>query len=347
MNNKIQKILFFDQFTSFEELLKSHKRSRRAKRYKYSVIDFENNLFDNLSKLELELKNGTYKVGKYKTFYIYEPKKREIQSLGYRDRIIQHSVCDNFLVPYYDKKLVYCNCACRIGKGTYFARQLLKRYYVEFFKKYGKNGYVLKCDIKKYFANIDHKILKNKLNEIKDKKCVNLLFSIIDSYNKDIEKGLPIGNQVSQILGVVYMDKIDRLIKEILRVKFYVRYMDDLILLSSNKNELKLCLHKIIEELKTLKLELNQKTNISRLKNGLEFLGAKYEIQDTGKIVLKIKEQTKRKFNNKLKVVKFYNSKKLIEQNYIKSQIGGEKGHLKGFNANKMFCGHRTALLSI
>ena len=328
--NTIKKLLTYEELTSFEELYKSHKVARKCKRHKYATIEFENNLFTNLSKLENELKNGTYQVGKYKTFYIYEPKKREIQALGYKDRIVQHSLCDNFLIPYFDKRLIYANCACRIGKGTFFARKLLKKYYVEFYKKYKTNGYVLKCDIRKYFANIDHQVLKKLLDNIKDKKCVELLHIIIDSYHKNLGIGLPIGNQVSQIMGVVYLDKIDRLIKEKLHIKYYVRYMDDLVLISSCKQELKNCLCEIKNCLLSLKLELNNKTNITPLKQNLEFLGAIYHVGNNGKIYLRVKPKTKVRFKRAYNLSRYANK----NSHYKQMLIAGMKGHLKGFDIN-------------
>ena len=118
------------QLTNFENLLRAHKIARCSKRHKRDVIEFEQNLFDNLCELENELKTKTYRVGPYKTFYIYEPKKREIQALGYKDRIVQHTICDNFLTPYYKNKLIYANCACQEGKGSYFARKLRKQYII-------------------------------------------------------------------------------------------------------------------------------------------------------------------------------------------------------------------------
>ncbi len=341
----MQQWLSYEMLTSFSELLKSHKIARKSKRHKYATIDFENNLCANLTKLEQSLNDGTYKVGKYKTFFIYEPKKREIQALGYKDRVVQHSLCDNFLIPYFEPRLIYANCACRKGKGTYFARQLLKKYYVEFHKKFGTRGYVLKCDIKKYFASIDHNILKNLLSKIPDKKTYELLCTIIDSYHKDTKMGLPIGNQVSQILGVVFLDKVDRIIKEQCKIKYYVRYMDDLVLISESKQTLVKCLEKIQNALNQLNLKLNDKTNISAITTNVEFLGAIYKMTKTGKVILRVRKQTRRRINNRVKTV----CPLLGEEIEIlkKAIIGGLKGHFKGFNANRIFCSKRARLRSL
>lgn len=338
----IQMYMTYYELSSFPVLLKSHKIARKSKRHKYGTIDYENNLCTKITSLEQELKNGTYKVGKYRTFFVTEPKKREIQALGYKDRIVQHSLCDNFLIPYYEPRLIYANCACRKGKGTYFARQLLKRYYVEFYKKFGTKGYVLKCDIHKYFASIDHDILKNLLSKIPDKQVYNLLCTIIDSYHFDTNVGLPIGNQVSQILGIVFLDKIDRIIKEKCQIKHYVRYMDDLILLSNSKKKLVECLFEIENGLKQINLVLNEKTNISAITTNVEFLGAVYKMTKTGRVILRVRKQTRKRINARIKAIKNLSGEEITVLK--KAIIGGLKGHLKGFNANRFFITKRVFL---
>ena len=328
------KELSFDELISFEALYKAHTVARCSKRQKWDVIAFENNLFSNLTKLEQSLKNGEYKVGNYKKFTIHEPKEREIEALGYPDRVVQHTICDNFLTPYYDRRLIYANCACRIGKGSHFARKLLKSYFVNFIKHH-KKGYILKCDIKKYFANINHEQLYKIIDKIKDKKVVTLLKVIIESYNSDIGVGLPIGNQVSQIMGIVYLDKIDRLIKEQLRIKYYVRYMDDLILIHESKEYLKQCFEKINKVLSSLKLEFNKKTQFLRISQGVEFLGAKYVVKDN-KVLQFIKKQSKKKFIKNKKNLAILKAHSLISKDYIKSSTAGIKGHTKGFNCHRL-----------
>ncbi len=328
------KELSFDELTSFEALYKAHTVARCSKRQKWDVIAFENNLFSNLTNLEQSLKNGEYKVGNYKKFLIHEPKEREIEALGYTDRVVQHTICDNFLTPYYDRRLIYANCACRIGKGSHFARKLLKSYFVDFIKRF-KKGYILKCDVKKYFANINHQELYKIIDKIKDKKVVALLKVIIESYNSDIGVGLPIGNQVSQIMGIVFLDKLDRLIKEQLRVKYYVRYMDDLILIHESKEYLKQCFEKINNVLSSLKLEFNKKTQFLRISQGVEFLGAKYIVKDN-KVLQFIKKQSKKKFIKNKKNLERLKAHSLISSDYIKSSIAGIKGHTKGFNCHRL-----------
>ena len=252
----------YEKICDFENLYKAHKRARCCKRHKKDVILFEMNLAENLWNIKTSLENRTYKVAGYNKFMIYDPKEREIQALSYYDRIVQHVLCDEVLTPFFDNRLIYDNCACRIGKGTHFALKRLTKFFHNHYQKYGASGYILKCDIRKYFSSIHHEVLKSRLQTvISDKDILNLLFHIIDSFEHSPNRGLPMGNQTSQLFALYYLDPLDRFIKEKLRIKHYVRYMDDLALLSDDKDYLKDCLknmQKIVNN--QLKIEFNDKT---------------------------------------------------------------------------------------
>lgn len=209
----------WDTMIGFTGLYKAHRRARLGKRHKKEVIEFEMNLSENLWATHYDLKYGKYRVGGYHTFMIYDPKEREIQAIHYRDRIVQHTFCDNFLTPLLDRHLIYDNAACRKNKGSHFAIKRLRRFMTEHYKNYGKNGYFIQIDVKKYFASIDHTVLKEKLKRIvKRDDVLSLLYNIIDSYNKEEDKGLPMGNQTSQCFALLYLSDVDRFIKERLRV---------------------------------------------------------------------------------------------------------------------------------
>ena len=159
-------MLSYEELFSFENLLKAHYKARLCKRNKKQVVAFELNTGANIIKLQKELLTYNYRIEKYNTFYIYEPKKRRVDALSYRDRIVQHVLCDNYIMPYLEKRLIFDNSACRVGKGTDFARKRLKKFYTEYYRKYKNKGYVLKCDIHQFFQSIDHEVLKELL--IKD-----------------------------------------------------------------------------------------------------------------------------------------------------------------------------------
>lgn len=292
----------YEKLYDFQNLYKAHTVARRSKRNTREVIEFEMNLGKNLAALSDEIKNGTYKMQDYYSFAIYDPKYRVIHALHYRDRVVQHCLCDEILAPILDKKLIYDNAACRIGKGTHFAIDRVSKFLHDFYTKHGTCGYFLKCDIRKFFDNIDHGILKQKLSKaIDDKHILTLLYQIIDGFEAAPGKGLPLGNQTSQWFAIFYLDGLDRLIKEKLHIKYYSRYMDDCVLIHQDKEHLRNCLEQMRQCAKSLKIELNEKTEIFPIKNGVAYLGWHIYLTETGKVIRKVKQQTKYKYKRKLK----------------------------------------------
>ena len=193
------------------------------------------------------------------------------------------------------------------------------------------NGYFLKCDIRKFFDNIDHFTLKQKLSKVvADTDVLTLLYQIIDSFEVSNGKGLPLGNQTSQWFAIFYLDGFDRLIKEKLRIKYYSRYMDDCVLLHNDKSYLRDCLEKIREYAATeLKLDFNEKTKIFPIKNGVDYLGWHIYLSQSGKIIRKVKQQTKYKYKRKLKYFQTAYSKNQLEFCYIMQVLSSYKAHLE------------------
>lgn len=262
---------------TIENLLVSHKKCRRCKQHKREVVVFELNLFENLLKIRNEILNKTYTIKHYRVFEVYEPKKRTIESLSYKHRVIQRCLCDFLLKETLEPYLIFDNAACRENKGTDFARNRLKGFIKKFFVKFGFEGYYLKCDIKKFFPSIDHNILKEKLKKIFSEEIMWLLCVFIDSINN---VGLPIGNQTSQWFALVLLNDLDHFVKETLGCKYYIRYMDDIVIIHHDKEFLRNCKKIILHIVKGLNLSLNSKTKISKLSEGIDFLGFKYKIKD-------------------------------------------------------------------
>ena len=227
----------YEKIYDFQNLYKAHKRARLGKRNTREVIEFELNLSENLTRLSDSLRDHSYRVSGYYSFDVYDPKLRRIHALHYRDRVVQHAICDEVLAPVLDRKLIYDSAACRIGKGTSFAIRRVSEFMNEFYKRHGTSGYFLKCDVRKFFENIDHEILKAKLKRVfaNEPEVLDLLCVIIDSYESEPGKGLPLGNQTSQWFANYYLDEFDRLIKEKLRLKYYSRYMDDCVIIHDDK----------------------------------------------------------------------------------------------------------------
>ena len=209
-------------------------------------------------------------MSSYNIFKIYEPKERIIVSLKLTDKIINHLVTRCILIPSIIPILIDQNVATRPNMGTSKGIEYYKKYRQRFNYKYGKY-YILKCDIKKYFASINHDILKQMLKKvIKDNDALNIINTIIDSY----PTGLAIGSMTSQILAIFYLNDFDHYVKEQLKIEGYIRYQDDILLFHNDKQYLVECLEKIKNYLNdNLKLELNNKTRIYHSHEKLIFIG--------------------------------------------------------------------------
>ena len=324
----------FEAMTSFEKMYEAYRRAASCKRSKKEVIDFELDLSNNLWGIISRMENKTYRISGYHRFMIYDPKEREIQALSFRDRVVQHCLCDNILRPYFEKRLIYDNAACREGKGTHFAMNRLNVFLREHYKKHGTKGYILKYDIRHYFDSIDHEILKRKLNGIPDRNVLGLLYHIINSYAKETnpitgeEKGLPMGNQTSQWFALYYLDTLDRVIKEKMRIKHFIRYMDDGIIIHESKEYLRHVLKEMEQEAKELKVEFNEKTQIFPICEGVDFLGFRFYLTDSGKVIRRLRTSNKKRWKRRLKKYQkdYCAGEKTCEE--IKRSIVSYRGHL-------------------
>lgn len=329
----------YDDLFTFENLYKAHLKARLCKRNKKDVIQFELNLSSNLWDLYDRLHDRTYRVSGYNKFTIYEPKKREIQALAYKDRIVQHCLCDNYLYPLLTARFIYDNGACQKGKGTDFAMNRLSDFFRDYYKQNKTNeGYILKADIHHYFPSINHECLKWKMRRvIQDKDILEMIERIIDSYENDKGKGLPMGNQTSQLFALYYLDQLDRQIKERLHIKYYVRYMDDMVLIHKDKEYLQSCLKRMTETVEDeLSLEFNEKTQIFPIKNGIDFLGFHFYMTETGKVIRKVRTSTKKKYKTRMKLMKRQYEDCEIELEDIKKVLPGFNGHLKRGHTYKL-----------
>lgn len=328
----------FEKIWDFNNLYKAHKAARLGKRDTREVINFEMNLATNLSKLSDSIRDKTYAMSGYYNFYVYDPKKRKIHALHYIDRVVQHCLCDEVLAPIIDKKLVYDNAACRLNKGNHFAIARVSKFLRDFYQKNGSDGYFLKFDIRKFFDSIDHNILKAKLHKLfSDKDIRWLLDMIIDSFQTSPGKGLPMGNQTSQWFAIYYLDILDRLIKERLHIKYYSRYMDDGVLIHKDKDYLKECLmHMQAMANNELLLDFNEKTQIFPLRNGVDYLGFHIYLTDTGKVIRKLKQQTKKKYKKKLKYLAHAYRYGNVEFEEIQQILASYKAHLSYGHTDKL-----------
>ena len=288
----------FEKVIDFGNMYKAYRKSKCGKGYKKSSAKFNLMALDGINVLIEQLKNKTYTVSDYTEFKVYEPKERIIQTTSFKDKVVQHSLCDNVLLPRMQEIFIYDNCAGQKGKGTLFGLDRLSEQMKEFYDTHGMNGYILKCDITKFFYNISHEKLKEIVNYHfgYDKDICWLCNLFIDSTEG---KGIPLGNQINQGFALLYLDSMDKLIKNKLNIKFYGRYMDDFYLIHQNKAYLKYCLEIITDHLKTLDLTVNGKTQIFPLKNGVNYLGFHTYVTTNGKVIRKLKNQNKRNAQKK------------------------------------------------
>lgn len=248
--------------TAYNEVCRNTKNKRKVENLRqYKSI--------YISRIYNILINNNYVVGPYNKFTIYEPKKRIIVSQNVQDKIINHLVARYILYPAILPCLIDANVASRKNLGTNAGLTLVKNFHRKCKIKYDKY-YILKFDISKFFASIDHDILKKKiLRKIKDKDALKILFDIIDS----VPNGLGIGSMTSQVLAIFYLNDLDHFIKEKLKINCYVRYQDDALLFHPSKKYLEYCLQEITNFLNKEKLKLNAKTRIYSSNDNFLFLG--------------------------------------------------------------------------
>lgn len=359
----------YNEILIYEHALNMFHKIKRNCKNKEAVYNFRLNLNTNIFNILTKLYKGEYKFSYYRIFMIRDPKYRIIMSENIPDKLVNHLVSKYILLPCLESKLIDTNVATRINKGSSYA---FKKFieYIKKLKYLNKNIYILKIDIKKYFYNIDHEIIFNKLKKyIKDKKALSLLKTIINSTNEkyvnerieflkkekinyikslnisdnektkkiktineiplyEYNKGLPIGNMTSQILAIFYLNDVDHFIKDELKYKYYIRYMDDLLIIDTDKDKLKENFKLIEKKINELKLSTNAKSNIYKLNNGISFLGYVFKIDKNNKLLIRYNNKTIRRINKKLDNLYLYDYEK-----YLRSS-GSYKGYLKMSNTN-------------
>jgi RNA-directed DNA polymerase len=261
---------------SYENLEHAYRKARKHKTTKWYVVEFEKNLKENLILLQSELLSKTYLPKPLKTFIIIDPKTRKISRADFRDRVIHHALC-NIIEPIFEKIFIYDSYANRIGKGTLKAVQRFDYFKRKVSRNNTKKCYVLKADIKKYFENIDRNILLDIIkSKIIDGNVLWLVQTIMSNHKtNDPDKGMPLGNLTSQFFANVYLNELDYFVKHKLKVKHYLRYVDDFVILHKEKNVLGDYKTKINIFLKKhLNIELHpDKSKVILLKRGIDILG--------------------------------------------------------------------------
>lgn len=307
----------FNKICSFENLHLAYLKARKCKRYRKEILKFTYNLEENLLKLNEDLETQTYQHGVYKEFFVCDSKKRQIKAAPFRDRVVHHALC-NFIEPIFDRGFIFDSYACRVGKGTHEAIKRLEKSlksisdWPEEKRKGNKKLYVLKCDVSKYFDNINHRILLKLIKKkIADEKVIWLIEEILNSSEEKPGVGIPIGNLTSQLFANIYLNELDQLVKHELKVRYYIRYMDDFLILGYDKKKLHEIKKQIQEFLQNkLELELHpKKTNIFPTDKGIDFLG--YRVFGNRRL---LRKSTVKRFKKRTKIYQKRLSKGLMSK---------------------------------
>lgn len=314
---------YIETISNADNLLHSLTRLRKASGWKYTTQKLEINKFKEIYSLQKQIRNNQYSQKKGAEFRICDQGHlRLIKSLCPEDTLVQHSLCDFVLIPELKKYLIHDNGASQKGKGISFTRKRFEQHVHQFYRKYGRHGYVLKIDFRKYFDNIEHdKLIETLKKHIHDKTLIEFIYKLVDYYKIDVSysddpniidrvfnlleyqkisdskkigkrfmrKSLGIGAPISQIFGVYFPTRIDTYIKTVKRCRYYDVYMDDRIIIHHDKTYLK----KLLKEIERIAVELGihinkKKTQIIKLTHGFTFLKTKYILTDTGKLIRKI-----------------------------------------------------------
>ena len=287
----------FEQMLSWENAVDAYAKSRKGGlKFKPDALEFEQDWHYNLSQLIQELHHGTYKPSEYHSFYVYEPKQRLIVAPAYRDKIVQHML-NNILRDYFEPKFIFDSYACIRNKGNKAAVLRFQQFQRKVLREHGEQAYCAKADIKKFFYSIDRNtLIQILLKKLPCQRTINLLSLFIRSDDSNV--GLNLGNLVSQLLANVYMNEVDQRMKRVHKVKYYLRYADDIFIAAKSKAEARRCLEAYIQDVELrLNLEVSpKKCVISPTHCGMVALG--YKVYPTH---IELKRQAKVRFKRMLK----------------------------------------------
>lgn len=278
----------FDEIFSYSNLYQSYLKCCNGVRWKASIQRFVANAPLEVYKIYNDLQNEIFKSKGTSDFTIRERGKiRNIQAVHISERVVQKCLCNYALSPLLEKSLIYDNSASQKGKGTEFARDRLYKHLQRYYREHGSDGYVLKFDFKGYFNNIPHWVVIEQIERLDlDDKTKRLARYLIKQNKGDV--GLGIGAEISQVMGIVYANSVDHLIKDRLGCKYYARYMDDGYIIHPDKDFLKYSLELISAEVERIGGTLSErKTQIIKLSKGFEHLKTRYYLTETGRIVCK------------------------------------------------------------
>ncbi|MFA6227358.1 MAG: reverse transcriptase domain-containing protein [Candidatus Paceibacterota bacterium] len=319
----------FCDVISIKNLLKAWRKFSKGKRSKKEVADFELNLEENIFSLHSELSTFQWKPRPYFAFKVCDPKLREIHKADIRDMVLYQAV-HQALYQIFNPIFIFDSYSSREMKGTHAGVKRFEEFARKVSGNYTRSGYVLKCDIRKFFDNIDHKILLDLIcKKVGDRDLLNLIQKIVGSFEKEKGKGLPLGNVTSQLFSNIYLNELDQFIKHRLKARYYIRYCDDFVILADNLEFLKSCLVGIQDFFREkLLVELHpRKISLRKIISGTDFLG--YVSLPHYRV---LRTKTKKRVLNKLVKLKEDFDKGLVDEKYFKQAVQSYLGMLKYCN---------------
>lgn len=330
----------YEKLLDLNNLHEAYIKSKSGVEWKESVQKYGIYGLAHIQELSEALKNHTYRQKPFYEFDINERgKQRHIKSLHISDRVLQRALCDQILTPELQKYLIYDNGASVKDKGIEFSRRRLKVHLTRYYKRYGRDGYILLIDFSKYFDNIRHdKLLEMIAEKIDDEEVIELLRHLIATFDTADNAGrsVGIGSQISQVAGIFYPTRIDNYCKIVRSVKYYGRYMDDTYIIHNDKQYLRELLHDIQLICDDLGIIINKKkTQIIKLSNGFTFLKMRYLITDTGKIIVIPCKASITRERRKLRKLKGKLDAGKIAYSDIAGQYKSWRGNLTKYNAYK------------
>lgn len=271
---------------TFDGLMEAARQCALGMKWKDSIAAWTHprSIALNCLKLKQELDNGTYRLGGYVIFDVTEPKRRTIRSPKFRDRVVQRAMCNAGLYHDLTRGNIHDNGACQNGKGTTFTMDRLECHLQRYWRKHGNDGWVLRLDIRRFFDSIPHDQLKAMVaKKVRCEEFRRRVNEIIDSFS---DPGIGLGSQISQLLAIAYLSELDHYIKERLGVRHYLRYSDDIVMIHESKEFLQRTWTDMARRLAALGLQLNPKSTLHPLKQGVRFLKFRFILTDTGKVVM-------------------------------------------------------------
>lgn len=321
---------------SFKNLYRAYRKAKRGKKNNGSCARFQTMSLEGVHTLKEQLEKQEYHVSPYNEFKVYEPKERIIKSCTFKDKVVQHCLCDEILHPRLANEFLRTNYAGQVGKGTHFGMDCIKDHMLTFYREHGLEGWILKCDITKFFYQIDHDVLKDIVDyHFPDEYTKWLNHSFIDSTDG---LGIPLGNQVAQVYALLMLNGMDHMITGELGIRFYGRYMDDFYLIHHDKEYLKWCLECIREMVGSLGLSLNGKTQIVPFKCGIGFLGFHHYVTAEGRYIRRLKGENKRKIRKRLRTyAKLVKNGRMTQEKFME-KYDAWKNHALHGNCIKLVC---------